>query len=241
MSDRQTPRYRVGIIGCGGKGIGHALSYRRNRATEVVAACDTDRESLERFCEVFDVPGYTDYQEMIRKERIDVAAPILPVSANPEVVVGCARLGVRGIGCEKPIAATLADADRMVEECRSRGIKLMSGDLDRNFPHYREAKHLIDSGELGEVRSISVLYGSGVEMSGGGCQVLSLMRMYADDADVAWVVGWVDGDPWSDADQGMAGYVRFVNGVEAFLHRRRSAKNGIEVLCRPRWSPSHST
>ncbi len=118
MADGKEKRYRVGVIGCGGKGLGHALCYRQNPATEVVAACDPDRENLERFCDIFGIPGYTDYEEMLRQEHIDIAAPILPVSVNPEVVIGCARAGVRGIGCEKPIAASLVDADRMVEECR---------------------------------------------------------------------------------------------------------------------------
>ena len=51
-------------------------------------------------------------------------------------------------------------------------------------------------------------------MSGGGIQRYSLMRLFAGDADVEWVTGWVDDDPWSDDDQGGAGYVRFVNGIE---------------------------
>ncbi len=46
------------------------------------------------------------------------------------------------------------------------------------------------------------------------------MRLFADDADVAWVIGWVADDPVSDHDQGGAGYLRFVNGVEAFMHRQ---------------------
>ena len=223
-------RYRVGMIGCGGKAYGHALSYRRNPATEVVAACDVDQESLDRFCEVFKVPGYTDYEEMLRKERIDIAAPILPVSANPSVVIGCAKAGVRAIGCEKPISASLAEADGMVDECRKRGIKFMAGDLDRNIHHYHDAAALIAAGAIGAVRSITVHRGSGLEISGGGCQLLSLTRLYAGDADVAWVIGWVDGDPWSDGDQGMAGYIWFTNGVEAFLSRKENARRYFEVL-----------
>ena len=225
-------KYRVGVIGCGRKGGSHARAYALNPLTEVVAFADTDSENLELYCEYYGVPGYSDYREMLEKEQIDIAAPILPVRPNPEVVIGCAEAGVRAILCEKPIAATLADADRMVEACQSRGIKFGSGDLDRNLPQYWKALEIIESGELGEVKSINFIGGSGTEMSGGGCQLFSLMRMFAGDADVAWVIGWVADDPESDHDQGVAGYLRFTNGIEAFMHRETDARGrGFEVSC----------
>ena len=59
---------------------------------------------------------------------LDIAAPILPVKPNPGVVIDCARAGVKAIYCEKPMAASLDEADRMpVEETSSRGIALAFG------------------------------------------------------------------------------------------------------------------
>ncbi len=228
MAAAKDKKYRVGVIGCGRKGTGHALGAAHNPMTQVVAGADTDPENLEIFCRRFKVPGYGDYREMLDKEDIDIALPILPVKPNPEVVIGCAEAGVKAICCEKPIAAVLADADRMVEACRSRGIKLASGDLYRNFFQLWDAKRIIDSGEIGEVQSISMIGGSGPEWD---IQGLSVTRMFADDAEVAWVIGWVTGDPFSDHDQGQAGYIRFVNGIEAFRHRNDTDKKGLEVLC----------
>lgn len=225
-------KYRVGVIGCGRKGGQHARAYALNPLTEVVAFADTDPENLELYCKYYGVPGYSDYREMLDKEQIDIAAPILPVRPNPEVVVGCAEAGVKAILCEKPIAASLADADRMVAACQSRGIKLGAGDLDRNLPQYWQALEIIESGELGEVKNINFTGGSGTEMSGGGCQLFSLMRLFAGDANVAWVIGWVADDPQSDHDQGVAGYLRFTNGIEAFMHRETDARgSGFEVSC----------
>ena len=225
-------KYRVGVIGCGRKGGQHARAYALNPLTEVVALADTDAENLELYCNYFNVPGYSNYKEMLEKEQIDIAAPILPVRPNPEVVVGCAEAGVKAILCEKPLAATLEDADRMVEACRSRGIKFGAGDLDRNLPQYWKAREIIESGELGDVQSITFTGGSGTEMSGGGCQLFSLTRMFAEDADLAWAIGWVSDDPMSDHDQGVAGYMRFVNGIEAFMYRNPDARGGgFEVAC----------
>ena len=75
--------YRVGIIGPGHKGVEYAVAYRFHPQTEVVAAADPDAETLGMFCDRFGVPGYADYREMLARERIDVAAAILPVGSQP--------------------------------------------------------------------------------------------------------------------------------------------------------------
>ena len=180
-----TVKHRVGLIGCGRKGTQFARCYTLNPRTEVVAAADIDPKNLSLFCERFRVKGYGDYREMLRNERLDIAAPILPVKPNPSVVIGCAESGsgLKAIFCEKPMATSLEEADRMVEACRSRGILLAAGDMYRNYPQLWKARAMIDSGELGAVESMN-LYQATDEMSGGGCQGLSVMRMFARDAEV---------------------------------------------------------
>ena len=100
--------YRVGVIGCGRKGTGHARAYALYPDTEVVAAADSDPDNLALFCDRFNLEkGYGDYREMLEREDIDIAAPILPVVAHPEAVIACAEAGVRAIFCEKPMACSL--------------------------------------------------------------------------------------------------------------------------------------
>ena len=228
MVDVNGRAYRVGMIGCGRKGTQHARAWSLAPGAEVVAGADTDTENLELFRRRFGVPVYADYREMLRNERIDIAAPILPVRANYEAVMGCAEFDLRGILCEKPITDRLQHADEMVAACRARGIAFGCGDLDRNLPDYRKAKAIIDSGEIGDVVAIDMYAGSGGEWD---IQGLSIVRLLANDAEAAWVIGWVSGDPFSDHDQGQAGYIRFANGIEALRHTNANAKNGIEALC----------
>lgn len=223
--------YRVVAIGCGRKGTEHGRAYNLNPRAEVVAASDPDPENLDIFTRRFGVPGYSDYHEMLRKERADIISAILPVVANRQVVLDCAGYDVPAICTEKPLAARLSDADAMVDACRERSIKLGCGDLERNHHYYEEAMTRIRAGEVGRVRSIGFNQGSGTQLSGGGCQIFGLIRLFADDADVDWITGWVSTDPWSEYDQGGAGYIRFVNGVEAFIHRMDTARYGFEVLC----------
>ncbi len=235
-------KYRVGAIGCGRKGTSQARAFDLHPLATVVAAADPDPDNLALFCDRFGVPGYATYEELLANEEIDISAPVLPVSVNPDAVVASARAGVKAVFSEKPISASLEDADRMVDECRSRGIPFAGADMFRNFSQYWDALEMIKAGDIGEVHSIN-LYQATDQISGGGCQGLSLIRMFAFDADVDWVTGWVTGeaaedseevrpvlDQWSDDDQGMGGHVRFANGIEVFIHSRSAAKKGIEVL-----------
>ncbi|MBM3933702.1 MAG: Gfo/Idh/MocA family oxidoreductase [SAR202 cluster bacterium] len=172
-----------------------------------------------------------------------MSSALLPVKPNPEVVIESARIGgMKAIFCEKPMAARLSDADAMVDECRSRGIHFSAGDAYRNFeqvwqarammrpPAGQDASHTPQPFDLGEVRSIH-LYQATDEISGGGCQGLSVTRMFAWDSDVDWLTGWVRDDPYSNYDQGMGGLIRFRNGIEAYVDYYSSSKKGIEVIC----------
>ena len=241
MKEGRKAKYRVGIIGCGSHGTRLGRAFNLNPMTEVVAGVNRSQEGLDLFCNRFDVPGYHDYAEMLAKEEIDIAAPILPVKHNPQAVIDCARAGVKGVFCDKPIAASLAEADEMVEECRRLGVPVVAGDMERNDPDMWKAREMVESGEIGEVLSINV-YGTGSnQATGQGCRSFTDMAMFAGDADIDWVVGWVTGwaadrklgtiDEWSDNDQAMGGYVRYSNGIECFLHHRTApGKHGIEVL-----------
>lgn len=225
----QAQMYRVAVIGVGRKGTQHAMAYALHPSCEVIAAADPDLQNLDLFQRRFGVSKvYNDYRDLLANETIDIAAPILPVSVNPEVVIACARAGVRAIFSEKPISASLAEADQMVEECRSRGIPFACGDAWRNLPQFWQFKSMIEAGEVGDVRSINV-YHPHDEISGGGCQSLGVMRLMAGDADVEWVTGWVRGDPFDEEDQGMGGVVRFTNGIDGFIHMNPVGKFGIEV------------
>ncbi len=227
-------RYSVGIIGVGRQGSNVARAYVLNPSTELVAGADTDPELLALFEARFDVRGYPTWDEMFNDEQIDIAAPVLPVGVNADAVVASARAGVKAICCEKPLTASLSDADRMVQECDSRGIVFAAGVVPRNYPEMWQAREMIESGELGEVQSINLYE----RLGQGGCHGINMARHFAGDAEAEWVVGWADGDPHGDTEEefgALGGYIRFENGVEAFGHRKEenplSGASKIEVIC----------
>ena len=235
MSD-ELKKYRVGLIGGGRQGTCHAIGYQYHPRTELVAVADTDAENLEIFCRRFNVKGYESYEEMLEKENLDISAPNLPVKVNPAAVIASAKAGVKAIFCEKPLAASLEDADRMVEECLDRKVLLAAGLVVSSHPDYRKAYRMAADGEIGEIRRIN-LYEGNKQM---GTHGLNLARKFAGKADVDFVIGWVSGDPQGEHEEDygegnswygyLAGYIRFSNGIECFSSYNPIPWRGIEVV-----------
>ena len=66
--------YRVGIVGCGGIAHFHGQNYGRYVDDfQIVAATDINQESVDKYCQEFNVTtGYTDYEKMLSQEDLDV-------------------------------------------------------------------------------------------------------------------------------------------------------------------------
>lgn len=236
MREKRETKYRVGVIGCGRAGTSRARAFDVHPLCKVVAIADTDAENLALGCRRFGVPGYAAYEEMLAREAIDIAMPVLPVRANAGAVVAAAEAGVKAIFCEKPLTARLSEADRMVESCQQRSVYLASGVMVSSHPDYRRAYELAAGGAIGQVQRINLYGGNGQ----GGCHGLNLTRKFAAKAPAEWVVGRVGGDPHSDYEEpyeegatgfgGVGGYIRFGNGIECFSSFPGPTWRGIEVV-----------
>ena len=236
MREKREAKYRVGVIGCGRAGTSRARAFDVHPLCKVVAIADTDAENLALGCRRFGVPGYATYEEMLARESIDIAMPVLPVRANAGAVVAATQAGAKAIFCEKPLTARLSEADRMVESCQQRGVYLASGVMVSSHPDYRRAYELAAGGAIGQVQRINLYGGNGQ----GGCHGLNLTRKFAAKAPAEWVVGRVEGDPHSDHEEpyeegatgcgGVGGYIRFGNGIECFSSFPGPTWRGIEVV-----------
>ena len=232
----QDPKYRVGLIGGGRAGPSRARAFDAHPLCKVVAIADTDPENLELTSSRFAAAAYATFDDMLANEQLDIVLPVLPVRPNADAVVAAAEAGAKAIFCEKPLTASLADADRMVEACASRNIPLGCGVMVSSHRDYRKAYGLAADGTIGDVRRIN-LYGSNNQ---GGCHGMNLVRKFAGKAAIEEVIGRVSGDPHSDHEEpyddaetgfgDVGGYIRFANGIEAFLGLGDFGIRGIEVV-----------
>src|SRR5262249_9220922 len=154
-----------------------------------------------------------------------------------------AEAGVQGIYCEKPIATTLADADRMIAACRANGVVLSVDHTRRWRPIWHQVRNLIRSGDLGPLRRIvATLSGRRAMLFRNGTHLLDMVTFFAAAAP-AWLVAELDdehaaygqvyaGDGGRDParDPGASAYIHFQNGVRAFVNATKDGFAGWEFL-----------
>ena len=236
-------QYRAAIIGHTGQGnYGHGLEmvYGQMPEVEVAAVADPDPEGLAAAGERTGAArGYADYREMLEKEDVELVN-VCPrvVTPHAEMAIAAAEAGARGIFCEKPVAASLAEADAILETCERYNVKMAVAHRRAN-PYEQHAKRLVDAGEIGQLQ---VLRGRGKwdqragaeDLAVLGPHVMDSMRYFAG-ADVAWAHAHItqDGlevtlDDVHEGNEGigliagnsLAAYYVFANGITAHFESR---------------------
>lgn len=117
---------------------------------QVVAVAESNPAVRHGFVKDFNVRGYTDWREMIEKERLDLAAIFLPHAHCPDAAMACAEHGIHLI-VEKPMAATSEGAQRMKEAAEKAGVLLTTPYVWRYHPVALQMRELIRQGVLGQI------------------------------------------------------------------------------------------
>ena len=223
------------VIGCGRLGQHYATVYNEMPDTELIAIAEHQTERRHAVGERFGVAAlFQDAEELFRQVTPDIAAVVLPGSHIKRAVIAAAEAGVKGVSTDKPIAATLADADAMVEACQQRGVVFAGGNLQRAMSEVQEAASWIRAGEFGELAGASV-HRWGGEISGGGCQHISVLRLFTG-AEVAEVMAWATPEEIleGDGDSGMFVHGRFemTNGLSVSVFGEETPLRGVDVWSR---------
>jgi predicted dehydrogenase len=141
---------RVAVIGLGGVAESHLEAYAGSDRVSVVAAAELRADRLRDVSQRYGIRPYLDYRQMLAEESPDIACVLTPCSTHESIVVDCAQGGVNVL-CEKPLALSLAAAQRMIESCRQAGVQLFYGSSYRYLPGVVEARRLVAAGAVGEV------------------------------------------------------------------------------------------
>jgi predicted dehydrogenase len=191
--------YRVGIIGRTGRGnYGHRLDmvWKTLPNVEIAAVADDNPEGLKQAAERLGTrAAYTDFHEMLRRERPDlVAIATRWPEWHVEMVRAATEARAAGIYMDKPIARTPAETDQILAACAAAGTKLAVAHQMRISPLIELAKQRLEDGAIGQLLE---LRGRGKEdaRAGGedllvlGTHIFDLMRQFAGDP--AWCFGRV--------------------------------------------------
>ncbi|MDP8924772.1 MAG: Gfo/Idh/MocA family oxidoreductase [Chloroflexota bacterium] len=140
---------RVAIVGCGWAGARHASGFRAAGA-ELRWAVDTNLSRASAVLGPADLGRATaDYRRALDDPSVDAVDICLPHALHAAVAVAAAESG-KHVLCEKPIAATLDEADRMIVAAERAGVTLMVAENVRFDPLYAAVRELLDRGLIGE-------------------------------------------------------------------------------------------
>lgn len=257
-------QYRAAVIGLTGIGAeprvpapaptlgevmphSHVSAYAAIPRTTVVGVCDLVPALLEKFKtdwgEQFpEAKTYTDYREMLKNERVDILSVATSDHRHTQLVVDAAEAGVKGIFCEKPIATTLADADRMIEACRHAGVPMLIDHTRRWSPLFLETRRLVRSGAIGPVwRVVATTGGPRAMLFRNGTHLIDCVNIFVE-SDPDWAIAVLDdehaghaprytGDGGRDPklDPGGSAIVRYQSGARVLLNFSKNTVPGLEL------------
>ena len=192
-------KLRVAVVGLG-MGKAHLRGYLGSGLAEVAAVCDANEELLKRVGDEFKVERrYTDYGRMLGAERLDAVSIALPNFLHAPFTVKALERGLHVL-CEKPMADSVAAAQRMLAAAQKARRLLMINFSFRYIPAARWLQQAVREGRLGRIyyahsawlrrRGIPKLgswFGDRKRAGGGPLIDLGVHRL-----DLAW---WLMGRP----------------------------------------------
>ena len=132
----------------------------------LIGVVSRDAKRSASFAEKFGARhAYTSYEELLRNPAVSVVAIHTPNAFHAEQAIAAARAG-KHIFCDKPMATSAADAERMIAACETAGVSLGVNFHNRFMPCFVDCKRIVDSGEIGEVRLVQVEASPGARPGG---------------------------------------------------------------------------
>ena len=149
-------KVRLGLIGMGMIGKLHAETMSKMKDLEFVAASDADAKH-QKTAEELGTKYYQSYEEMIGKEKLDGVVVAVPNELHLPVGATCAKKGLHLL-MEKPIAADLESADRLIQAAKENKVHLMVGHHRRHNPLIEELRNIVRGGQIGKLVGVTVLW-----------------------------------------------------------------------------------
>lgn len=232
---------RIGVVGFGNRGSLAREAHRPGQGSRIVAVCDPSERSRAEAAAAF--PGVLTTADLDRllTSGIDAVMVLTPDHLHAAVVVPALEAGV-AVFCEKPLAISLDDCDRILDAARRTGSRLYVGHNMRHMPVITLMRRLIQEGRIGEVKAVWCRHfvGNGGDYyfkdwhADRSKSVGLLLQKGAHDLDV---IHWLAG-----------GYSARVQGVGALAvyggisdRRDRSGERAVDWFSLDNWPPTAAT
>ena len=143
---------RYALIGCGRISPNHIAAAKVNEL-EIVGICDIEEKMLHDKVSKFgleDVHRYTDYCEMLQKEKPELVAIATESGKHAAIALDCIEAGCHWI-IEKPIALSLANADALIKAAKEKGVKICANHQNRFNKSVQKIREALEEGRFGRM------------------------------------------------------------------------------------------
>lgn len=143
---------KYALIGCGRISPNHIAAAKANNL-EFTAICDINPENMHDKVLKFEldpIHTYTDYKEMIAKEKPELVAICTESGKHAAIALDCIDAGCNVI-IEKPIALSLADADEIIRRSKEKGVKICANHQNRFNKSIQKIRDAVDKGRFGKM------------------------------------------------------------------------------------------
>lgn len=204
---------------------------------EIIAAFDLNLGALNVARSEHHLPQellFSSAHEMLEKTRPDVVIISTTAPSHCEYTRLASEAGTRFILCEKPMAVSLEECDRMIEVCHARGTALAINHPMRFMEQYTVPRTMIQSEEFGGLCSVNVVGGNfGLAMNGS--HYFEMFRYITDEAPVkvtAWLSKERVANPRGEQFEDRGGCVRTItaSGKRFYLEASADQGHGLQVI-----------
>lgn len=152
---------KIGIIGCGKIAqVRHIPEYADNPQVELAGYYDFNLDRAKSLAAEFGGKAYDTVDELLANPEIDAVSVCVANNAHAEITIKALNAG-KHVLCEKPMATTLEDCEKMVRAAKENKKYLMIDQNQRMAKAHVKAKELIEKGEIGKILSFHTSFGHG--------------------------------------------------------------------------------
>ena len=203
---------------------------QRAEHCEVVAIASRDLRVAQRVATELAIPAaHGSYEALLADANVDAVYVPLPNHLHAAWAIAAAEAG-KHVLCEKPLAMTVRDAERMIEAAERAGVLLMEAFMYRLHPSWVAARDIVASGRIGRLTAVhswfsyynddpanirNVLAAGGGALYDIGCYSVNLSRMLFD-GEPDRVEGFMVRDPLNGTDVVTSGILAFGDGLASF-------------------------
>jgi predicted dehydrogenase len=149
----ETRRIRVAVVGCGEFGRNHARAYREMESVELVGIVDQNAVQAQKIVQEFQTRAFSNVGEL--RGAVDAVSVAVPTVAHKDVGCGLMEMGI-DVLVEKPMAASLAEADELIATAKRKARILQVGHVERFNPAVRAVEPVVNRPLFFEVHRLGV-------------------------------------------------------------------------------------